>query len=249
MGRLLFLCPEKKGGKAFSPFFARREAGDLGRALARQKKSPLRLALRPLRGARLRPFGGGTHCPLEKNAPDRPGFAPPKKAPRSAPLRAVFLRLKAPFSRAPEEQEGGAGVRADVIFGQPLGIRCGEGGIAMGSVKAALFCHAQWMPGSVEMEEELARQLELLEEHCRSHDIEVVARYFHVGEAGLSPKGSVARELLRAAKRGDFEWIVVESFEAFPAVAPGGKPRTKGALPPLCLYSVTEGRRKVLGKE
>lgn len=50
MGRLLFLCPEKKGGKAFSPFFARREAGDLGRALARQKKSPLRLALRPLRG-------------------------------------------------------------------------------------------------------------------------------------------------------------------------------------------------------
>ena len=119
----------------------------------------------------------------------------------------------------------------------------------MGSVKAALFCHAQWMPGSVEMEEELARQLELLEEHCRSHDIEGVARYFHVGEAGLSPKGSVARELLRAAKRGDFEWIVVESFEAFPAVAPGGKPRTKGALPPLCLYSVTEGRRKVLGKE
>ena len=35
MGRLLFLCPEKKGGKAFSPFFARREGGDLGRALAR----------------------------------------------------------------------------------------------------------------------------------------------------------------------------------------------------------------------
>ena len=26
------------------------------------------------------------------------------------------------------------------------------------------------------------------QEHCRSHDIEVVARYFHVGEAGLSPK-------------------------------------------------------------
>lgn len=101
MGRLLFLCPEKKGGKAFSPFFARREGGDLGRALARQKKSPLRLALRPLRGARLRPFGGGTHCPLEKNAPDRPGFAPPKKAPRSAPLRAVFLRLKAPFFKGP----------------------------------------------------------------------------------------------------------------------------------------------------
>ena len=84
----------------------------------------------------------------------------------------------------------------------------------MGSVKAALFCHAQWMPGSVEMEEELARRLELLEEHCRSHDIEVVARYFHVGEAGLSPKGSVARELLRAAKRGDFEWIVVESLSS-----------------------------------
>ena len=93
----------------------------------------------------------------------------------------------------------------------------------MGSVKAALFCHAQWMPGSVEMEEELARQLELLEEHCRSHDIEVVARYFHVGEAGLSPKGSVARELLRAAKRGDFEWIVVESFELPRAGSPARK--------------------------
>ena len=70
MGRLLFFVPgEKKGARPFPLFFARREAGDLGRALARQKKSPLRLALRPLRGARLRPFGGGTHCPLEKKRP------------------------------------------------------------------------------------------------------------------------------------------------------------------------------------
>ena len=101
MGRLLFLCPEKKGGKAFSPFFARREAGDLGRALARQKKSPLRLALRPLRGARLRPFGGGTHCPLEKTPLTGRDLRPQKRAPRSVPLRAVFLRLKAPFFKGP----------------------------------------------------------------------------------------------------------------------------------------------------
>ena len=69
MGRLLFLCPEKKGGKAFSLFFARREGGDLGRALARHKKSPVRLALGPWGGEWLGHFGGGTHCPLEKKRP------------------------------------------------------------------------------------------------------------------------------------------------------------------------------------
>ena len=92
MGRLLFFVPGEKRGKAFSPFFARREVGELGRALARQKKSPLRLALRPLRGARLRPFGGGTHCPLEKNAPDRPGFAPPKKGTPQRPFEGGVFK-------------------------------------------------------------------------------------------------------------------------------------------------------------
>lgn len=60
MGRLLFLCPEKKGGKAFSPFFARREAGDLGRALARQKKAPCALPFAPC---------GGQGCGLLAGAP------------------------------------------------------------------------------------------------------------------------------------------------------------------------------------
>ena len=64
MGRLLFLCPEKKGGKAFSPFFARREGGDLGRALAPQE-APC---------APLRPFAGGKaplagHPSLAKERP------------------------------------------------------------------------------------------------------------------------------------------------------------------------------------
>ena len=101
MGRLLFLCPEKKGGKAFSPFFARREAGDLGRALARQKKAPCALPFAPCGGQGCGLLAGAPTALWKKNAPDRPGFAPPKKAPRSVPLRAVFLRLKAPFFKGP----------------------------------------------------------------------------------------------------------------------------------------------------
>ena len=102
MGRLLFLCPEKKGGKAFSPFFARREAGDLGRALARQKKSPLRLTLRPLRGGKAAAFWRGHPLPFGKKTPlTGRDLHPQKRAPRSVPLRAVFLRLKAPFFKGP----------------------------------------------------------------------------------------------------------------------------------------------------
>ena len=37
----------------------------------------------------------------------------------------------------------------------------------MGSVKAAVFCHAPWEPEGREMERELSRQLELLEEGCK----------------------------------------------------------------------------------
>ena len=69
MGRLLFFVPGEKRGKAFSPFFARREAGDLGCALARQKKSPLRLALRPLRGGKAAAFWRGHPLPFGKKRP------------------------------------------------------------------------------------------------------------------------------------------------------------------------------------
>ena len=68
----------------------------------------------------------------------------------------------------------------------------------MGSVKAAVFCHAPWEPEGREMERELSRQLELLEEGCKKRGIEVVARYFHVGQTGLHPKGSVMLDMLRA---------------------------------------------------
>lgn len=111
----------------------------------------------------------------------------------------------------------------------------------MGSVKAAVFCHAPWEPEGREMERELSRQLELLEEGCKKRGIEVVARYFHVGQTGLHPKGSVMLDMLRAAKRGDFEWIVVENFGKFPRCP-------QQDIPPLCLYSMREGRQKRVGR-
>ena len=75
----------------------------------------------------------------------------------------------------------------------------------------------------------------------KKRGIEVVARYFHVGQTGLHPKGSVMLDMLRAAKRGDFEWIVVENFGKFPRCP-------QQDIPPLCLYSMREGRQKRVGK-
>ena len=102
MGRLLFFVPGEKRGKAFSPFFARREAGDLGRALARQKKSPPAPCPSPLAGGQGCGLLAGAPTALWKKTPlTGRDLRPQKRAPRSVPLRAVFLRLKAPFFKGP----------------------------------------------------------------------------------------------------------------------------------------------------
>lgn len=92
MGRLLFLCPEKKGARPFPLFLRAGKRVIWGAPLPGRKKAPCALPFAPCGGARLRPFGGGTHCPLEKNAPDRPGFAPPKKGTPQRPFEGGVFK-------------------------------------------------------------------------------------------------------------------------------------------------------------
>lgn len=111
----------------------------------------------------------------------------------------------------------------------------------MQHITAAIFCHADRMLSGMEMEQELTRQYKLLDAYCKTRGIEVVSCYFHVGGALLDPQESVILDMLRAAQRGEFQWIVLESFGRFPKCA-------QADIPTLCLHSMREGCQKKLGK-
>ena len=111
----------------------------------------------------------------------------------------------------------------------------------MQRITAAIFCHTDRMRSGAQMEQELARQFRLLDAYCHANEIEVVSCYFHVGGAVLDPQESVILDMLRAARRGEFQWIVLERFDRFPRCA-------QEDIPTLCLHSMREGRQKKLGR-
>lgn len=98
MGRLLFFVPgEKKGARPFPLFLRAGKRVIWGAPLPGRKKAPCALPFAPCGGQGCGLLAGAPTALWKKTPLTGRDLRPQKRAPRSAPLRAVFLRLKAPF--------------------------------------------------------------------------------------------------------------------------------------------------------
>lgn len=107
--------------------------------------------------------------------------------------------------------------------------------------KAALYCHADRKLPQEKLEQELRRQQALLESYADTHEIELSACYLHAGPEYLDLNELVLLHMLQAAKRKEFDMILLECFERFPVCSPEN-------IPPLRLFSVAENRLIEIGK-
>lgn len=77
--------------------------------------------------------------------------------------------------------------------------------------KVAIFCRAQ--RGD---ETELARQQRHLEQYAEDNQLEIISCYLDESIGPLSVQNDIHLHLLQAARRRDFELILVESASIFP---------------------------------